>query len=147
MDVLVFNFFFSYIFLYIKSYEHLKNLSNKIVKPFVNKPPTWQLVVAYIFRYSYMLTLLAMFLLGFSKPTLMNIILVALFLIFFSRGDNLIVTKKEREGHERVALTTFCKRYWLVIVYYTLLCIMAKYIYFLFFDGDATAQLQPTGIN
>ncbi len=36
---------------------------------------------------------------------------------------------------------------WFIIIYYTLLCIVAKYAYFLFWDGKATDSLQPTGIN
>jgi hypothetical protein len=34
-----------------------------------------------------------------------------------------------------------------VIVYYTLACILAKYLYFLFWDGDLSEQLEPSGIN
>jgi hypothetical protein len=76
-----------------------------------------------------------MFFLGFSNPTIMNIILVALFLIFFSSGDTLIVSRRIRNGKEKHTLTTFSKNYWFIIVYYALLCILGKYIYFLFFAG------------
>jgi hypothetical protein len=104
-------------------------------------------VVAVVFRYTDMLTYLAIFLLGFSNPTLMNLIFVAIFLVFFSKGDNLIEVTRTHHGRERKRMRTFAKNYWLVIVYYTLLCVIAKYIYFLFFPGDITEKLLPTGIN
>lgn len=44
------------------------------------------LIVAFCFRYSYLLTIIAMFFLGFSQVTLMNLIYVVLFLVFFSSG-------------------------------------------------------------
>ena len=131
---------------YLKTYPLVKDKAGKI-EPFIGKPNGWQLFLAYIFRYSYLLTLLAMFILGFSQPTFINLILVALFLIFFSRGDNLIVVKREKDGVEKTTLTTFCKHYWLVIVYYTLACILAKYIYFLFFPGSSEEYLRPSGIS
>ena len=147
LNVLIFNLFFSYILLYLKCYDKLQKKSNKIAQPFTSKPKVWQLILAYIFRYSYLLTLLAMFLLGFSNPTLINLILVALFLIFFSRGDNLIVVKKVKDGNEKLSLTTFCKHYWLVIVYYTLICILAKYIYFLFFPDFRSLLFVGTDVT
>jgi hypothetical protein len=98
LDVIIFNLFFNYILLYLKSYSEVKKINYRNTKQFAGKPKTWELVVAYFFRYSYMLTLIAMFFLGFSKPTLMNIVLVALFLVFFSKGDNLILTKKTKPG-------------------------------------------------
>ena len=142
LDVIIFNLFFNYILLYLKSYQEMKHINYRNTSQFAGKPAFWQLVVAYFFRYSYMLTLIAMFFLGFSKPTFMNIILVALFLVFFSKGDNLIITKKVKaNGAEKMTLTTFCKKYWLAIVYYTLACILAKYLYFLFWNGDLPEQL------
>lgn len=95
--------------------------------------------------------MVAMFFLGFSSPTLINIILVAIFLIFFSQGDNLITSSKIKNGEKKAIITTFSKKYWLIIVYYTLICILLKYIFFLFFSQNASAQtdekLDPTGIN
>lgn len=96
LDVLIFNAYFNYIFLYLKSYQKLKK--NNLRKSFQGAPKMWELVLAFLFRYSYMLTMIAMFFLGFSNPTLMNVILVALFLIFFSKGDTLIVVKKKKDG-------------------------------------------------
>ena len=42
--------------------------------------------LALIFRYSYLLTIAAIFFLGFSKVNLMNLTYVVLFLVFFSSG-------------------------------------------------------------
>jgi len=98
LDVIIFNLLFNYIFLYLKSYDQVKHINYRNTKKFTGKPKTWELIVAYFFRYSYMMTLIAMFFLGFSKQTLMNIILVTLFLIFFSKGDNLILKKKTTAG-------------------------------------------------
>jgi hypothetical protein len=70
-------------------------MSKEVVK---RRAKAWELFVAFLFRYSYLLTLIGMFFLGFSKPTIMNIIFVALFLVFFSNGDNLIIVKKMKKG-------------------------------------------------
>ena len=88
-----------------------------------------------------------MFFLGFSNPTLINLILVALFLVFFSNGDKLLVTKVKKRRGSKLTLSTFPKKYWFIIIDYTLFCILVKYVYFLFFEGDLESQLQPTGIN
>jgi hypothetical protein len=104
-------------------------------------------VIAFIYRYTYMLTLIALFFLGFSNPTIINIIYVSLFLVFFSNGDNLIFIVRLRGRRKRHAITTFSKHYWHVIVYFTLIVIIVKYLYFLFFDGDISSWLDPTGIN
>lgn len=98
MDVIIFNAYFNYIILYLKSYEKLKVRNFRTKKQFTGKPKVWELILAFVYRYSYMLTLVGMFFLGFSSPTLMNIILVALFLIFFSNGDTLIITTRQRNG-------------------------------------------------
>lgn len=46
------------------------------------------------------------------------------------------------------SLTTYSRKYWFLIVYYTLICIIVKYIYFLFFKTvPPNAKLDPTGIN
>lgn len=105
------------------------------------------MVVAFIYRYTYLLTLVALFFLGFSKPTLINLIYVSLFLVFFSNGDNLIFIVRKSGRRTRHAITTFSKHYWHVIVYYTLLIIIGKYLYFLLFAGQASSWLDPTGIN
>lgn len=94
LDVLIFNAYFNYVFLYLKSYH--KPQKNNQRKSFQRTPRVWELLLAFLFRYSYMLTMIAMFFLGFSNPTLMNILLVGLFLIFFSKGDTLIVVKKSK---------------------------------------------------
>ena len=98
LNILVFNLYFNYVVLFIRSYKQINKNVGRNIKQARKKPAGWQLFVAFLFRYSYLLTLLAMFFLGFSYPTLINIILVALFLIFFSNGDNLIISKRIRGG-------------------------------------------------
>jgi len=78
---------------------------------------------------------------GFSNVTLMNFIYLIMFLVFFSSGENILVETKEKNGRTIAKLTTFSRKYWFVIVYYTLLCVIIKYAYFLFFDGDLTEEL------
>lgn len=55
--------------------------------------------------------------------------------------------KKTRNNKNIITLTTFSRKFWFIIVYYTLVCIIAKYIYFLFFPGKLEEALEPTGIN
>jgi len=99
LDILIFNIYLNYIILFIRSYSKLKDINHNTSKEAIKKRPSvWELMVAFIFRYSYMLTLIGMFFLGFSNPTIMNIIFVGLFLIFFSNGDNLIIVKKMKKG-------------------------------------------------
>lgn len=85
--------------------------------------------------------MVALFFLGFSKPTVINLIYVSLFLVFFSNGDKLIFIEKLYGRLKRSTLTTFSKHYWHIIVYYTLAIIIGKYLYFLFFDGKVSNWL------
>jgi len=95
LDVIIFNVYLNYIILFIRSYSQLKAISHSQSKAVVKKiPSAWMLFVSFVFRYTYLLTLIAMFFLGFSKPNVMNMIFVILFLLFFSNGDNLIIVKK-----------------------------------------------------
>ncbi len=147
VDVLIFNIYLNYLVLFVKSYHLIKESAEKKVKRERRRPQTWELVLAFIFRYTYLLTLVALFFLGFSVPTVINLIYVSLFLIFFSNGDKLMFIVRERGRRKRTTLTTFSKHYWYVIVYYTLLIIIGKYMYFLFFNGEASGWLEPTGLN
>lgn len=111
------------------------------------KPAIWVLVLAFIYRYTYLLTILAIFFLGFSYVNLINLVYVILFLVFFSSGENVIPEKIVKNDKEVVILNTLARKFWYLIVYYTLLCIIGKYIYFLFFPDQLSEQLLPTGIN
>lgn len=88
-----------------------------------------------------------MFFLGFSNVTLMNFVYLIMFLVFFSSGENILVETKMKNGKSIAKLTTFSRKYWYIIVYYTLVCVIAKYCYFLFFNGKLSEKLYPTGIN
>lgn len=147
LDVLIFNIYLNYLILFVKSYNILKEKPEKKVKEARKKPKIWEIILAFCFRYTYMLTLIALFFLGFTNPTIMNILFVALFLIFFSNGDNLIFIKKIKNDRISRTITTFSKNYWFIIVYYTLVCIILKYIYFLFFNDKLSEWFDPTGIN
>ena len=111
------------------------------------KPSMWVLTLAFIYRYTYLFTILAIFFLGFSDVTLINLVYVILFLIFFSSGENVVVEQKTKNGREISTLNTFSRKYWYIIGYYTLLCIIGKYVYFLFFSEQISDQLLPTGIS
>jgi hypothetical protein len=94
LDVLIFNIYLNYLILFVKSYRQIKESTENKVKQARRKPTLLEVVAAFIFRYTYLLTLAGLFFLGFSKPTIINIIYVTLFLIFFSRGDNIIFITK-----------------------------------------------------
>jgi hypothetical protein len=147
LDVIIFNLYLNYLVLFVKSYYLIKESAEKKVKRERRRPKTWEVILAFIFRYTYLLTLVGLFFLGFSSPTVINLIYVSLFLIFFSNGDKLMFIVRERGRRKHTTLTTFSKQYWHVIVYYTLLIIIGKYLYFLFFDGEASGWLEPTGLN
>jgi hypothetical protein len=52
------------------------------------------------------------------------------------------------EKEEKVyVLTTLSRKFWFVIVYYTLIVIVLKYVYFLFFEDQAQSIMDPIGIN
>lgn len=131
----------------MKSYKQILAIHSEKSKKIRRKPTSKEIALAFIFRYTYLFTLAALFFLGFSQPTVINIIYVILFLIFFSNGDKMVFVEKQRNRKKWFAITTFSKHYWFIIVYYTLLCIIAKYMYFLFFNEQLSAWLDPTGIN
>lgn len=147
LDVIIFNLYLNYLILFVKSYREIVATNALKVKKERRRPMFWEVIVAFIFRYTYLLTLAGLFFLGFSQPTVINIIYVSLFLVFFSNGDNLIFIMKRKGKKKWHAITTFSKHYWFIIVYFTLICIIAKYMYFLFFNGQASNWLDPTGIN
>lgn len=147
LDVIIFNLYLNYMVLFVKSYSLIKQSAEKKVSRERRKPKTWEMVLAFVFRYTYLLTMVALFFLGFSNPTVINIIYVSLFLVFFSNGDKLMFIVRERGRRKRTTLTTFSKHYWYIIVYFTLLIIIGKYMYFLFFKGEETQWLDPTGLN
>lgn len=77
----------------------------------------------------------------------MNLVYVILFLVFFSSGENVLIEIKSRNNKPITSLTTFSRKFWFIIVYYTLICIIVKYVYFLFFADKLSQALEPTGIN
>lgn len=54
------------------------------------KPSFWVLALAFVYRYTYLFTILAIFFLGFSDVNLINLFYVIMFLVFFSLGENVI---------------------------------------------------------
>ncbi len=147
LDIIIFNVYLFYMITFILAASrderhHVHQHPSK-----APNPKFWVLLLAFFFRYSYLLTLAAMFFLGFSTVNLLNFVYIVLFLMFFSSGENVLVEPKIRNSKEVVTLTTFSRKYWFIIVYYTLICIILKYSYFLFFPDDLMVPLQPTGIN
>ena len=139
LDIVLFNVYFFYIIAYLlaASKDSRRTFKRSSIAP---NPKFWVLLIAFILRYTYLLTIIAIFFLGFSEVNLINLVYVVIFLIFFSSGENVLVEKKKHpangENKEYVSLTTFSRKYWFLIVYYTLGCIIAKYIYFLFFAEE-----------
>jgi hypothetical protein len=70
-------------FLLAASRDRSQNFQRKSSTP---NPNFLIVIIAFCFRYSYLLTLGALFFLGFSKVTLMNLVYIILFLVFFSSG-------------------------------------------------------------
>lgn len=147
LDVIIFNVYFFYLvtFLLAASKDRAQNFFSRSSKV---PPPSWYIfITALFFRYSYLLTIAAMFFIGFSNVELIHLVYVVLFLIFFTSGENVLIQKKKRNNKQVATLTTFSRKYWFIIVYFTLICIILKYIYFLFFPGKLVEILQPTGIS
>ena len=90
LDIIIFNVYLFYMitFLLAASRDRSQNFQRKSSMPRSN---IFVLIVAFCFRYSYLLTIGAMFFLGFSKVTLMNLVYVVLFLVFFSSGENVLI--------------------------------------------------------
>ena len=90
LDIIIFNVYLFYMitFLLAASRDRSQNFQRKSSMPSSN---IFVLIVAFCFRYSYLLTIGAMFFLGFSKVTLMNLVYVVLFLVFFSSGENVLI--------------------------------------------------------
>jgi hypothetical protein len=139
-DVIIFNFYLFYIITFLKAAgkDRKKKIPTGTEK---NKNPAlWIYIVSYVFKYSYLLTLIALFFFGFSYVSLINLVYAALFLVFFSFGNNLILQKKNI--NKKQIFTTFSRKYWWIIVYYTLICISVKYCYFLFFSNGNYPNLK-----
>lgn len=145
LDIIIFNVYLFYMITFVLSVNQEKTKEQRPQKS--SRPSIITLILACIFRYSYLLTIAAMFFLGFSNVTLMNLVYLVMFLVFFSSGENIIIETHMKNGKTIAKLTTFSRKYWYIIVYYTLLCVIAKYCYFLFFNGKLTSDLEPTGIN
>ena len=97
LDILVFNVYLFYMitFLLAASKDARTTFHKTKAK---RKPSLWIFILAGIYRYTYLLTILAIFFLGFSDVNLLNLIYVVLFLVFFSLGENVIMEKKMKNG-------------------------------------------------
>jgi hypothetical protein len=140
LDIIIFNAYLFYMITFLLAASHDKNRSLHR-KSSIPSSRALVLICSFVFRYSYLLTIAAMFFLGFSKVTLMNLVYVVLFLVFFSSGENVLVEIKTRNQKPVTTLTTFSRKFWFIIVYYTLICIILKYIYFLFFHDNLKEAL------
>ena len=162
LDIIIFNvyLFFMVSYLFTAHQEIVTRRKKEKKAEDANKQPSiGVLLLAFVFRYTYLFTVVGMFFLSLSNVTLMNLLYLILFLVFFSSGDTVLIETKKKSvtrtstGEKSnlmvvASLTTFSRRYWFVIVYYTLACIIVKYVYFLFFyDGRLVESLLPTGIN
>lgn len=89
LDIIIFNLYFFYMitFLLAASRDSRQTFKKALAKP---KVSILVLMLAFIFRYTYLLTILALFFMGFSVVNLMNLVYVIMFLVFFSSGDNMI---------------------------------------------------------
>ncbi len=94
LDIIIFNVYIFYLinFLLAVSKDRTQPLVRK--SSIAPKSNYFILGVAFFFRYSYLLNLIAMFFLGFSIVNLMDLVYVVLFLIFFSSGEDVIIEVK-----------------------------------------------------
>lgn len=51
----------------------------------------WKILLAFIFKYTSLVTLIIMFMLGFSSVNIIHLGFSLLFLVFFALGEQLIV--------------------------------------------------------
>lgn len=82
----MFNVFLYYIILFVKAASKETRATLYSKSKTVTEPSNWVLTFAFIFRYTYLLTIAAMFFMGFSNPTLVDLGYVILFFLFFTFG-------------------------------------------------------------
>jgi hypothetical protein len=86
LDIIIFNVYIYYIILFIIA--ALKDTRRSLYSRSSTKsePTAFVMILAFCYRYTYLLTLGAIFFLGFSTITLINLAYVIIFLIFFTFG-------------------------------------------------------------
>ena len=131
LDILLFNIYIFILVSFVKCKVETREMYSK--STIKKKATIWTLGLAFSLRYTYLLTLVGIFFIGFSSVNVINLLYACIFLTFFTLGKNVMTTKKGNSSIQ--TLTTFSMKYWPIIIYFTLGCITAKYIYFLFFDG------------
>lgn len=97
LDIIIFNIYFFYMITYLlaASRDSRQTFHQDAKKPELS---FWVFAVAFIFRYTYLLTILGLFFMGFSVVNVINLIYVIMFLVFFSSGENILVDKKTVAG-------------------------------------------------
>lgn len=94
LDVLLFNIYLYYIIFFVSEASKSTRTSTYKKSKKIPEPTKFVLIVAFIFRYTYLFTIAGLFFLGFSTVTLFNLVYVLLFFVFFTFGENLTLEKK-----------------------------------------------------
>lgn len=155
IDVIVLNFYIYLLLTFIKitagelilEMKRKKREEKKKKSKVQQLCSVWRLILAFFFRYTYLITLIIMFIVGFSSVNLVHLGFSLLFLVFFALGEQLLVEVIMKDGKEIKVVGTFSQKHWILIVHYTGIIILLKYIYFLLFSDYSSGWLQLTGIN
>ncbi|EGR28869.1 hypothetical protein IMG5_167780, partial [Ichthyophthirius multifiliis] len=127
--------------------SNLENKNNNQIKD-LEKPSFQNLLLVLLMKNSYNLALFMLFWISFYAINLIHLVFVIFFLIYLHNKAKLINIKFEN----RVFQVNFAHRYWILLIIYTSVYIMAKFLYFLITKNKMNNQdlkniLQVVGLN